>query len=302
MNSIKKKLPWILFFSIFLVAAKITTNNLKVGRKTAENISIEFDKGSGSSNAQIRWNNAAGNLEFANDGTNFFAFEVGSGPASVFSTSSDYVISDSDGYSFILVTVGNVSDKSITLPSAANNTGREITIKRVDAGSAGSTAIDVIGTINGFTNTEVGKRYDNVYTGKDAWIRVRSDGTQWNITGTGDDIVYANSTNAWSTSAFNAVSVTLPPGKWQVTLFSYRSGGSSDTNMSLSVSTASTTLNNNIGKRSYDFFSSTTTVGTAMIQTIEDVTSSTPYYSVGITGDTTGLSASEHTFYALRIN
>jgi len=54
--------------------------------------------------------------------------------------SADYAILDNDGYDIILVTTG-ASDRTITLPTAAANTGRKITIKKIDSG-AGSVIVD----------------------------------------------------------------------------------------------------------------------------------------------------------------
>lgn len=218
----------------------------------------------------------------------------------VFSTSSDYVITDTDGYSLILVTVG-ATDKNITLPNPATNDGRVITIKRVDAGTSGQVGINILGTIDGFTNTKIGQRANNTYNGEDAYLTVKSDATEWQIIGTGNDYLYISSTTAWSSSPFDAASLSIPPGRWLIYCFSYRSGGSSDTNISISISSSATTLNNSIGKRSYSFFSSTTTVGSTQVTTIEDVETTTTFYAVGIAGNVTGLASSEHSMYAVRL-
>jgi hypothetical protein len=82
-KNMKNKLPWILLIAIFAIAAKITTNELKIGRKQAEDISLEFDKGDGATNPLIKWDDAAANFKFSNDGTNFFEFGSGSGSGEI---------------------------------------------------------------------------------------------------------------------------------------------------------------------------------------------------------------------------
>jgi hypothetical protein len=88
--------------------------------------------------------------------------------------SANYTILDNDGYSTILVTTG-ASNRTITLPTAADNAGREITVCKVDSG-AGFVILDGEGseTIDGSTTKTV---YFN--NGK---MHVVCDGVAWFLT------------------------------------------------------------------------------------------------------------------------
>jgi hypothetical protein len=82
--------------------------------------------------------------------------------------SADYTITDTDGYDGILVTTG-ASDRTITLPAAANNSGRRIFIKKVDSGSGG---VAISGTIDGGTS-------NNTIKAQYGFCEVISDGSSW---------------------------------------------------------------------------------------------------------------------------
>jgi len=62
--------------------SKISSNLLKLGRKTAEDISLTIDNGTANL-PEIKYDNAAGNFKFSNDGTNFFDFGSGSGSGEI---------------------------------------------------------------------------------------------------------------------------------------------------------------------------------------------------------------------------
>lgn len=85
--------------------------------------------------------------------------------------SADYVITDTDNSGTIVATTGAV-DRTITLPTAADNVGRVIHIKKIDAG-AGDVIIDGEGgeTIDGNLTVTINAQYV-CYT-------VQSDGTGW---------------------------------------------------------------------------------------------------------------------------
>jgi hypothetical protein len=87
--------------------------------------------------------------------------------------SDSYTVTDSDGYSVLLVTTG-VSDRTITLPTAADNSGRVLSIKKVDSG-AGKVIIDGEGaeTIDGATTVTLIARYES--------ITITCNGTAWFI-------------------------------------------------------------------------------------------------------------------------
>jgi hypothetical protein len=107
------------------------------------------------------------------DASNFVALSTGSTIATgVYASSSEnYTVLDGDGYKTILVTTG-ASDRTPVLPTAADNTGREITFKKVDSG-AGFVVIEGEGaeTINDAANFTLNYQYD--------WVTVVSDGTEW---------------------------------------------------------------------------------------------------------------------------
>lgn len=88
-------------------------------------------------------------------------------------SSANYPVLDSDGYSHILVTTG-ASDRTITLPTAADNSGRELFIKKVDSG-AGEVIVDGEGAekINQTATWQLGSI--------DAYIHIICDGTGWHV-------------------------------------------------------------------------------------------------------------------------
>lgn len=122
-------------------------------------------------------------------------------------SSADYTILDDDGFYSILVTTG-ASDRTITLPAAANNTGRQIFIKKVDSG-AGDVLIS--GTIEGLTTVTISWQY--------ASMTIISDGTNWyfedqNMAG---EYLETTGSGTLSTSYADLVtSQTLKSGKWEV--------------------------------------------------------------------------------------
>lgn len=88
-------------------------------------------------------------------------------------SSTNYTITDSDGYRHIHVTTG-ASDRTITLPTAADNTDRLISVKKIDSG-AGNVIIDGEGaeTIEGVATYTLTERYSPV--------TLVCDGTEWFI-------------------------------------------------------------------------------------------------------------------------
>jgi len=89
---------------------------------------------------------------------------------------TNYTITDEDGYDLILVSTGDTGDKTILLPTAADNQGRKISIMKVNDG-AGKVIIDGEGTekiiIGGeeFTTIDLNNKSDK--------ITIICDGTQW---------------------------------------------------------------------------------------------------------------------------
>jgi len=89
--------------------------------------------------------------------------------------SASYTITDTDGFTCILVTTG-ASTRTVTLPAAANNAGRVIMVKKVDTGAAGC-QIDgnASETISGDANFYLASQYD--------WARMVCDGAAWHLVG-----------------------------------------------------------------------------------------------------------------------
>lgn len=85
--------------------------------------------------------------------------------------SANYTILDTDGYRYILVTTGS-SDRTVTLPTVADNEDRVITIVKIDSG-AGQVIVDGEGaeTIDGEANYTISDQYGSV--------TVKSNGSAW---------------------------------------------------------------------------------------------------------------------------
>lgn len=88
-------------------------------------------------------------------------------------SSANYTVLDDDGYDTILVTTG-ASDRTITLPTAADNDGRILTVKKVDSG-AGGVIIDGEGaeTIDNFATITLESRFESIV--------LKCDGSEWFI-------------------------------------------------------------------------------------------------------------------------
>ena len=105
------------------------------------------------------------------DGTNY-TWNLPTGPVNA--VVSDYVITDADGYSLVLVTAG-ASNRLITLPSTSTNAGRIITVKKVDTG-VGLVLVDS-------PSTELIDGESSAFTLADAddWVTISCDGTNYQI-------------------------------------------------------------------------------------------------------------------------
>lgn len=88
--------------------------------------------------------------------------------------SDSYTVTDSDGVYGIFVTTG-ASNRTVTLPTAANNNGRELLIKKVDSGS-GTVIIDGEGaeTIDGVATHTLVQQYD--------YMKIICNSTTWFVT------------------------------------------------------------------------------------------------------------------------
>ena len=100
---------------------------------------------------------------------------------------ADYTILDADGYRSIAVSTGG-SNRTITLPLAANNTNRILTILKIDTG-VGEVIIDGNGAelVGGVANFNLQGRY--------AHAEVQSDGTGWQLLSLERGIVYIDMVN-----------------------------------------------------------------------------------------------------------
>ena len=104
-----------------------------------------------------------------NSGSGVLAWKPGQSDTSA--KSANYTITDSDGIRTVLMTT-STSDRTVTLPTAADNSGRIITIKKVDS-AANKCIVDGEGaeTIDGATTIDLFEQYDSV--------TVQCDGSAW---------------------------------------------------------------------------------------------------------------------------
>jgi len=88
-------------------------------------------------------------------------------------SSANYTVLDDDGYDTIAVSTGGTT-RTVTLPTASDNTGRRITITKTDSGS-GYITVDGEGaeTVNGLATVSVIFQYD--------FIEVLCTGSEWLI-------------------------------------------------------------------------------------------------------------------------
>lgn len=108
------------------------------------------------------------------------------GQTDIYAASADYTVLDNDGYRHVQVTTG-ASAVTVTLPTAADNTDRIITISKVDSG-AGAVTIDGEGaeTIDGAASRLLYGQYNDV--------TLVCSGSQWFTLG-GSKIVYQTKTD-----------------------------------------------------------------------------------------------------------
>jgi hypothetical protein len=116
-------------------------------------------------------------------------------------SSADYTILDTDGYKIIAVSTG-ASQRTITLPAVANNSGRVIDIIKTDSG-AGSVLVDTPSTetINGSAQYTIYKQY-----GK---LRLVSDGSNWFILDAIENGTYTPIFTTNNSGVVTSVNITL---------------------------------------------------------------------------------------------
>lgn len=101
-----------------------------------------------------------------------------------------YTITDTDGVSVIYMTTAG-TDRTVTLPTAADNAGRVITIKKVDSGT-GVCAVDGEGseTVDGVVTRYLPLQYD--------FMTVQCDGSAWHIIQRNHTSLWKSFTPSWT--------------------------------------------------------------------------------------------------------
>ena len=191
--------------------------------------------------------------------------------------SADYTILDNDGYSIVNVTTG-ASDRTMTLPTAADNAGRYITIAKADSG-AGFVIVDGEGaeTINGAATNTLHVQY--------AFLTLLCNGTTWIVVAVKDSVTGTASSVACASSgtANDVTSVIVTPGEWDISLqYSQGASGSTGTRLRGGIGTASGSAETGLAAASNAFDGAAATAAYNVNCSISSyrvvVTSSTTYY------------------------
>jgi hypothetical protein len=197
-------------------------------------------------------------------------------------SSANYSITDTDGYDTILVSTG-ASQRTITLPAAATNNGRKLTIKKTDSG-VGTILIDTPGseTIDGASQNSITQRY--------AFVVLECDGSNWQVTAVGGDYLegIATAVAGGADNVGKAVSsVSLTEGLWlvdaQVQYVSNNTTATANVNSGIDISS---TANSGAGTSAYSQIglqliaaNNGVSLGIAIIPGVKiRVTSPTTYY------------------------
>lgn len=108
-------------------------------------------------------------------------------------TAATYTILDNDQFGTFLLTTG-ASDRTITLPTAADNTNRKIVFKKVDSG-AGDVIIDGEGaeTIDGAATLTIANQND--------FAELQCNGSSWRVIGYGPNLAFNARLRPTSTTA-----------------------------------------------------------------------------------------------------
>lgn len=219
-------------------------------------------------------------------------------------TNANYTILTTDGYHTILMSTGN-TDRTVTLPAASANDGREFVIKKIDSGT-GKVTITRAGsdTIDANTTRVLVNQYDSIKLGCDGTsnfpviihpqtILTENDGGTANTAG-------AATVTQNIFGAASGLGVTLQPGTWllsgQATLVAVagtaQSVGTGECVIGIGstedATTGTVTGDSNIGMQSL-LTNAQISAGIRMLQlTISgfkvSVTSATPYYLNGYHG------------------
>ncbi|MBU2346695.1 MAG: hypothetical protein KJ888_21090 [Gammaproteobacteria bacterium] len=121
----------------------------------------------------------------------------------VYAVSAAYAITDTDGYRFIDVTTGS-SNRTVTLPTASANSGRMLTVTKVDSGT-GYVTVDGEGaeTIGGHASLYLTSQYGRV--------TVYCDGTAWWVVSGVSTTAAANTAQANLLVDCNFVAINVNP-------------------------------------------------------------------------------------------
>lgn len=122
-------------------------------------------------------------------------------------TNADYVITETDGYSTVILTTSTSTNRTITLPAVANSAGRKLLIKLVQSANG---LMDVTAngaeTIDGYNSTRL--------TADGSWIKLACGSTEWKVVGVWDILKSTGSTLGSGTGTRTITSLGVFPGKW----------------------------------------------------------------------------------------
>ena len=148
--------------------------------------------------------------------------------SSVNATNVAYPILDGDGFSHIHVTTGATADMAVTLPTAADNEGREITVMKVDTGTGNILLVD--DTDSALIN---GKASQDIF-GHRSYMKVVSDGATWLI------VDQAMTMTAYTATIVGFGTVTIQNLRWRRVAGQLEIQGDFNANATLDVNTAGT--------------------------------------------------------------
>jgi hypothetical protein len=181
-------------------------------------------------------------------------------PIRVYATTASVTLADSDDYTHIFITTG-ASDKTITLPTAADNANRMYVIKKVDSG-AGTVTIDGDGaeTIDGETTKLLTTQY--------SWMTIVCDATEWHVV----DFHHAPHDTGWTsnsdwTNAELSVTHSFSTNLRNLAVRVFFSSDGTDANTVESAAYAESDGSGSV-KRGFNVFQSSTDA--LYIQTMED--------------------------------
>lgn len=110
------------------------------------------------------------------DGSGVLSWQASTAPNATLSVqTADYVILDDDGFRTVSVTAG-ATDRTVTLPTLADNTNRIITIVKGDSG-AGTVTVD------GESTETIGGVATRVLSSENSSITIQAGPTEWEILG-----------------------------------------------------------------------------------------------------------------------